>query len=203
MVLDPMRALGARAAILVATIAVGACAGPVVGRNGPSEEREVSRTWPVDVDFLRSAVVEQFQHASSRRPAPYDEMSVVELDRRPLDWAATYVDPGGFLEPYRRLPASARRPDLLLSTADGGYWLSEYASTAGPAEFSCGFILHLAPVGPNATTVSVFELTPSVRVGRRWAWSAHGPGRVDDIRFVEPTVTDRHHVLAWIDTLVR
>ncbi len=86
------------------------------------------------------------------------------------------------------------------------YWRSEYRAAGQPVEFRCGCLVHLTAATPTSSAVPVFELTPSVRVG--------GPGLgetqprsgtipIDDIRFVEPTVTDREPMLAWIGTLGR
>jgi hypothetical protein len=80
------------------------------------------------------------------------------------------------------------------------YWESEYR-TAGapgnPVQFHCGFIVHLVPRGPRRTEAEVYEFVPTVWVGEHWAFAAHGigVGRYHDIRFVEPTVTDRIRML--------
>jgi hypothetical protein len=175
-----------------------------VTRNGPAQMSSVSRTWPVPLDSVRSAVLSQFQRASGPRPAPFTPMSVVELKTRSPTWAEGYVDPGGFLQPYRSLSAADRVPDLLIQDLGDNYWMSEYTSAAGPVKFHCGFILHFAPEG-EATRVEVYEMTPTVWPGEIWAMAAHGigPARIHDLRFVEPTVTDRQHMLAWIGTVLR
>jgi hypothetical protein len=92
----------------------------------------------------------------------------------------------------------------LLEEATGDfYWPSEYR-TIGGAEgqvpFRCGVILHLVP-GESTTEIQVYEMVPTVWVGEHWALSAHGVGfgRYHDIRFVEPTVTDRVKALEWLD----
>ena len=186
-------------------IAAASCSGPAVTRTGPEQVREVARTVPVALETLRSAVVTQVTAAGRQTaalPPPLDGVTVVELDHWQPDWAEAYVDPGGYLDPYRKLPASDRRRDLLLEDFISRAWTSEYATAAGPAPFWCGFVLHFAPAGPEATRVSIYEVTPEVKVGKHWALAHEGIGfaRVDDIRFVEPTVGDRQHILDWIAT---
>ncbi len=133
-------------------------------------------------------------------------MSLVELNTWSDDWALTFIDPGGFLDPYRKLPAADRERDLLIEDPTGDqYWSSEYVTTSGPVKFRCGFVLHFASPMSGETRVSVYETTPAIWVGEKWGMSKEGvlPGRHHDIRFVEPTVGDRRNVLKWIDSLVR
>jgi hypothetical protein len=53
------------------------------------------------------------------------------------DWLVTYVDPGGYLEPYRRLAPTDRENDLVLREATGDrYWLSEYEAKGAPCRFT-------------------------------------------------------------------
>src|SRR5262249_43356138 len=141
----------------------------------------------------------------NRADTPFARLSLVELNTWQDDWADIYVDPGGFFDPYRKLPASQRQRDLLVedATADT-YWNSEYATSTGPVRFRCGFVLHFSPLEAAETRVTVYEMTPVIWVGEHWAFAKEGllPGRFHDIRFVEPTVTDRQKVLDWIDHIV-
>jgi hypothetical protein len=176
----------------------------VVTRNGPPQTHDVSRTYAPPPEFIRGALLAEFHNSTSPRPAPYATMVVTELNKWSPDWAATYVDPGGFLDDYRKIPAADRQRDLLLQDFTDNYWLSEYATADGAVKFECGLIVHFA-ADPSGTRVTVFELTPEVWVGEIWAMAAHGigPSRIHDIRVVEPTVTDRQHLLGWIGTLIR
>lgn len=193
--------------MVLAFAVASSCSGPAVTRTGPPEVRDVSTSVPVPLETLRSAVIAQM--AASRRgnvtpPAPLGGMTVVELDKWQDDWAENYVDPGGFFDPYRKLPAADRRRDLRLDDwLDSLGWTSEYSTASGPVPFKCGFVLHFAAENAGATRVSVYEITPEVTVGKHWALAHEGIGfaKVYDIRFVEPTVTDRQQVINWIATL--
>lgn len=184
-------------------VAAASCSGPAVTRTGPEQVREVSRTVPIALETLRSAIVAQVEAArrqAATLPTPLDGVTVVELEKWQQDWAEAYVDPGGYLDPYRKLPAGDRRRDLLLQDFISRSWTSEYSTAAGPVPFRCGFVLHFAAAGPAATRVSIYEVTPEVTVGKHRALAHEGIGfaKVDDIRFVEPTVGDRQRVLEWV-----
>jgi hypothetical protein len=182
---------------------VGGCSGPLVHREGPPEAREVSATVSLALAALRGAVI---AHMKARDTAPpVTGMWLVELNTWSPDWAVTYVDPGGYLAPYRDLPAADRARDLLLEDFTNPSWMSEYESDRGPVPFRCGFVVHFRATTPDSTRVSVYEVTPEVTVGKVWAWAHEGIGfaRVDDIRLVEPTMTDRQKVLAWLETLAK
>jgi hypothetical protein len=189
--------------VLAVTAGLGACSGPAVTRTGAPQTHDVSRIYAAAPEAVRGALLAEFQNSTSPRPAPYTSMSIVELSTWSSTWADSYVDPGGFLDDYRRLRPADRARDLLLQDLTDNYWLSEYTTTSGAVKFHCGLIVHFAPEG-TGTRASAFELTPTVWVGEKWAFTAHGigPGRIHDLRFVEPTVTDRQHVLAWIVTLL-
>ena len=78
-----------------------------------------------------------------------------------------------------------------------------HVTAASP--FKGGLIVHLVTQGPSSTEVQVYELVPSVWVGEHWAFTAHGVGvgRYHDIRFVEPTVTDRVKTLELLDRVLK
>ena len=189
--------------VLVFALAAS-CNGPAVTRTGPAQVREVTRTVPIALESLRSAVIARIDAARRRQgevPSVLEGVTVIELDKWQADWAENSVDPGGFFEPYRKLPAVDRRRDLRLDDfIGGGGWTSEYATASGPVPFRCGFVLHFAPAGADATRVSVYEFVPEVTVGKHWALAHEGIGfaKVDDTRFVEPTVGDRERVADWI-----
>jgi len=125
------------------------------------------------------------------------------------EWPLTLVDPGGFLDPYKQLPPPDKANDVLLEDATGDlYWSSEYSkadSVNRPVRFHCGFVVHLASRGSSSTEVQIYETVPSVWVGEHWAFTAHGVGigRYHDIRFVEPTVTDRLKTLEMLDQVLK
>jgi hypothetical protein len=166
--------------------------------------RQVQGIVSMALEGLRAAILTGIRQAPATMLAPVAGMTVVELRTWSEPWAGGFVDPGGFLAPYRALSATDRARDLLVEDPIGTtYWRSEYRAAAQLVEFRCGFIVHLAALTPTSTDVSIFELTPAVRAGQVWGWEAHGLGigRIDDIRFVEPTVIDRQQVLAWLQQL--
>jgi hypothetical protein len=123
------------------------------------------------------------------------------------DWLVTLIDPGAFLDPYKRLAASDKMNDLWLQEARDFYWHSEYTTLDAVDKalpFRCGLILHLVPHGPSSTEIQIYETAPTVRVGEHWALTAHGVGfgRYHDIRFVEPTVTDRVRALEMLERVL-
>jgi hypothetical protein len=156
---------------------------------------------------MRTRILDGFARGGGRLPAPFNRMTAaaLELPQFAPDWAATAVDPGGFLAPYRQLSPAERRHDILIQEPTGDvYWTSEYSTADGPVRFRCAFILHLIdqeePAPAATTAIQVYELVPTVWVGERWGMSAHGIGfgRHHDIRFVEPTTKDRRDLLALI-----
>jgi hypothetical protein len=161
----------------------------------------------MSIDNLRSEILDQFAASRTRLPAPFDTMTASALTppRYASDWLVTFVDPGGFLDDYKRLAPGERSSDLLLEEPTGDvYWPSEYETRAGPVQFRCGFILHVVRSAPLSTELQVFELVPTAWVGEHWAMTAHGVGfgRYHDIRFVEPTVTERLAVLDLVDRML-
>ena len=164
----------------------------------------MSATVPVALETLRSAVIAEMK-ARNAAPPPVTGMWLIELSTWQPDWAVTYVDPGGYLAPYRTLPAADRARDLLLEDFTNPSWTSEYESDRGPVPFRCGFVVHFGVTTADSTRVSVYEVTPEVTLGKVWALVHEGIGfaKVDDIRDVEPTVTDRQQVLTWIEILAR
>jgi hypothetical protein len=170
----------------------------------------VARIYPDSTAHLRAAILDAFDGSRSQLQEPFRHMSSNALTPPTFsaDWLVTTVDPGGYLDAYRMLPADMRSHDVLIQDPTGDfYWNSEYGTTDTdrPVRFHCGFILHLVTQGPSSTEVQVYELVPSVWPGEHWAFSAHGVGvgRYHDIRFVEPTVTDRVQVLELLDRVLR
>jgi hypothetical protein len=130
---------------------------------------------------------------------------MIAIELRPpnysSDWVSTFIDPGGFLEPYKRMPAGQRAQDLLIEEPTGDvYWESEYFTKAGKAKFRCGFIVHFRELTRATTEIQVYEKVPEVWVGEKWDFARHGIGlgRFHDIQFVEPTVKDRLDLLNLI-----
>jgi len=183
------------------------CSSVPIQRQGAPETQIVSRSYPVDLESFRAAILLRFSKSSNSSPPPFDSMRVRELNppNYPADWLITLADPGGFLEPYKRLPGSLRARDLLIEEPIGDlYWPSEYSTTAGPVRFRCGFILHFSQPTPSTTEVQVYEKVPEIWPGEHWALlhEGIGVGKVHDIRFVEPTVKDRMDMLNLLRDLV-
>jgi hypothetical protein len=104
-------------------------------------------------------------------------------------------------ESYASIEMQSRQTDFYLYEPTGDhYWHSEFYYKGEPARFRCGFIIHLEPVGPERTHIAIFEYQPVVWVGKRFdIWGHNGPGFYNDIRQVEPTVSDRAELLEIID----
>lgn len=152
---------------------------------------------------LRAAILARLQTPDATRPEMFRILSISEQPPPGFapDWLAAYVDPSGYLEPYRRLTSAEQANDLVLREATGDrYWLSEYEAKGRPVPFHCALIIHFVEQGAT-TEVQVFEVVPTVWVGEHWAMSKEGPGfgKYHDIRFVDPTVRDRVAVLDFID----
>jgi hypothetical protein len=195
-------------AVVAASIAITACRPTRITRNGPAQERIVSRVFHVGMTDLRARIVDRYTGTHSQLPDPF---RVLDMTNQPPpgfspDWMARYVDPGGFLEPYVDLPDSARAHDLVFSDATlDKYWASEYETSDGPVRFRCTLIAHFVPRSATETELQVFELVPTVWVGEHWAMAKEGigPAKVHDIRFVEPTVRDRRAVLDLVDSILK
>ncbi len=114
------------------------------------------------------------------------------------------IDP--YIRPYASVPKDKRKNDFYLyePTADY-YWSSDYYYNDAPAKFRCAFIIHLEPEANGSTKLAVFEYLPTIWVGERFGFSAHGigPTSLHDIRVVESTSSDRVRLLDKIREDVR
>jgi hypothetical protein len=185
-----------RWAIVIIIVWLCSCGSVPVERRGASQVPVVSRVYTTEIQGVRAAVLR----------SSFRGMRAVELrpPRYSSDWAQGWVDPGGFLEFYKRIPGDLRVDDLLIEDPVGDtYWSSEYSTAGGPVKFKCGFILHFVTGVPGTTEVQVYEKTPEVWVGEHWDFAHHGIGfgKFHDIRFVEPTVRDRVEVLDFLGGL--
>ena len=185
-----------------------ACRPTPITRNGPPQERIVSRSYPVSPNALRARIIERYPAARATSEA----FRALEMTDQPPpgfapDWLVGYADSGAFLEPYIDLPDAARAHDLVLREATGDkFWTSEYETAAGPVRFQCTLIVHFVPRAADETELQIFELVPTVWVGEHWVAMAKegvGPAKVHDIRFVEPTVRDRRMVLDFVDSILK
>ena len=185
-----------------------ACRPTPITRNGPAQERIVSRSYPVSLNALRARIIERYPAARATSEA----FRALEMTDQPPpgfapDWLVGYADSGAFLEPYIDLPDAARAHDLVLRDATGDkFWTSEYETAAGPVRFQCTLIVHFVPRAADETELQIFELVPTVWVGEHWVAMAKegvGPAKVHDIRFVEPTVRDRRMVLDFVDSILK
>ena len=203
-----------RAAVLACALPAVACTGTPIVRNGPPQQRVIARAYDVPVDEARTKILEAFTSRRMSLPPPFQRLGVIELKppSYPAGWLEGFRDSGGFLADYKRLPPSDRANDLLLREATGDYyWLSDYVvagTDATPVKFHCGLILHFVArtsSGAPGAEIQVYEQVPTVWVGEHWAFSREGPGfgRYHDIRFVEPTVSDRVRTLDLLDGLLR
>jgi len=197
-------AIGAAIVVLV----IAGCRPTPITRNGPAQERIVSRSYSIPLNDLRARMLDRYPAAR----AGSDAFRALEMTEQPppgfaADWLVGYIDPGAFLEPYVHLPDSARANDLVLRDPTGDkYWTSEYETATGPVRFQCALIVHFIPRSAAETEVQVFELVPTVWVGEHWVAMAKegiGPAKVHDIRVVEPTVRDRRMVLDLVDSILK
>ena len=196
---SPHVPLASLLAAALALIGLVSCA-PSVARNGPAQSRVVSRAYHVDLESLRASILSRFEDRGTGLPSPFRRMRAIELQgaNYPPDWLAGWRDDGDFLGPYKSIPGSLRLKDLLLEEPTGDvYWQSEYSTAGGPVKFRCGFILHFSRPARSTTEVQVYEKVPEIWAGERWDFLRHGIGfgKVHDIRFVEPTVSDRLNML--------
>jgi hypothetical protein len=192
---------------LATALTAASCSQTPIHRNGPDETRLVSRTYAKPIDVVRTTILDAFATRATKLPAPFNAMvASPSTDRQYSEgWVNGYVDPGGFLDDYKSMPEAARRGDIVLDEPTGDlYWPSEYAGPDGVVRFHCRFILHVTDRGAAGTDVTVYEIVPTVWVGEHWAMTMHGIGfgRVHDIRFVDPTVTDRVKALDLIGQLL-
>jgi hypothetical protein len=194
-----------------AVLMSAACRETSIARRGPTQQRLVTRTYGDSLVHARAKILDVFTGSRSQLPEPFRHMRANALTPpsfRP-DWLTTFVDPGGYLDAYKRISPDERVDDLLLQDPTGDfYWDSEYTTVEPvdrPVRFHCGLIVHLVTRGLSSTEVQVYELVPSVWAGEHWAFAAHGAGvgRYHDIRFVEPTVTDRIKALDLIDRVLK
>ena len=206
--------LGARrtwlgAAMCAVALLSWACQDTEVVREGPTQQKIVSRVYPVAMRDLRTLVQQRYTSAQHVLPDVFRVLTLTEAPPPGFgpEWLTTYVDPGSYLDPYRKLEQSARINDLVLSEPTGDkYWLSEYQTNDDvPVLFHCGLILHFIERAPKETEVQVYEVVPTVFVGKHWAWGKEGIGfgRYRDIRFVQPTVRERQAVLDLVDTILK
>ena len=199
------------AAILSAALVSGACSETSIARIGPAQQRVVARSYGDSPVQARAKILDAFGGSRSQLPEPFRYMTANALTPPSFssDWLVTLIDPGGYLGPYKLMPQDEKVNDVLIQDPTGDvYWDSEYSTVDlvdRPVRFHCGFIVHLVTHGPSSTEVQVYELVPSVWAGKHWAFAAHGVGvgRYHDIRFVEPTVTDRVKTLDLLDRVLK
>ena len=106
-----------------------------------------------------------------------------------------------FIPRYVGIPANLRKNDFYLYEPTGDeFWASEYSYRGQPARFRSSFLIHVEPTQTASARVEIFEYQPQIWVGERFGFSAHAvqPGTFHDIRFVEPTTSDRLEVLSLI-----
>jgi len=196
--------------VVVGSVLSIACSETPVVRNGPPQQRVISRAYGVAAADARRKILDAFARRPAPLPPPFAQFIAIELTgpSYPPDWLVTYTDRGGSLDDYKRLPPADRANDLWLREPTGDvYWLSEYAlagDNGAPVKFHCGLIVHFVPRGPALTEIQVYETVPTVWAGESWQISKHGPGfgKYHDIRFVEPTVSDRVRALDVLELLL-
>jgi hypothetical protein len=106
---------------------------------------------------------------------------------------------GQALRDWLALPAAARRYDLWIVPDVDYYWMSDYVVGNEPADFSAEFLVHFASTATGATRISVIQLKPRLRLGRKFALLGRtGPGFYWDIRSVAASPQATADLLAWL-----
>ena len=100
---------------------------------------------------------------------------------------------------YGSMSNVSKNNDFYLYGPTGDYyWDSEYFYQNKPAPFRTDFIIHLEPTENNQTKIDIFELLPRIHVGEYIGFGGHTgpiPGKFWDIRWVDPTTSDKVDVL--------
>jgi hypothetical protein len=160
-----------RVAGCAAMLVVSACREARISRNGPAQQSLIARTYARPMAELRRAILQGYAKAQATGPEMFRILSISEQPPPGFepDWIMRYIDPSGFLEPYRRLSTADQANDLVLrEPTDDRYWPSEYEANGRPVPFRCALIMHFTQRGPGMTEVQVFEVVPTVWVGERW-----------------------------------
>jgi hypothetical protein len=142
----------------------------------------------------------------SRRDNSFDTFSDFKLDARAKSSSPYNPD----IANYLKIEEIKRQHDLFLYDVFGvneNGWDSEYHYKDRPVNFSSSFIIHFEPLATqeNKTLITVYEDWPQILVGRRFMLSsghALGPGFGLDIKFVQPTASDKKDLLDFISKLL-
>lgn len=103
------------------------------------------------------------------------------------------LSPTPELARWLQLPADARRHDVLIVPDADYYW------DAGGAPFSCQFIVHLQEQGAGRTRLTVLQVHPSERHGKKLDMLGRtGPGFYLDIRPAAPAPQASADLLALL-----
>lgn len=103
------------------------------------------------------------------------------------------ISPTPALARWLRLPRDARRHDVLIVPDADYYW------DAGGAPFSCQFIVHLQAQGAGRTVLTVLQVQPTERHGKKLALLGRtGPGFYLDIRPAAPAPQASADLLALL-----
>ncbi len=104
---------------------------------------------------------------------------------------------------YMAIPPEARRHDLRLQWVTDVFWPAEaYVYDGRPARFTTNFIVHFEAVDESTTALEIFELLPTIWVGRKYGVGAHGPGSFRDYRDAEQSLGERVDLLDFVRKLI-
>ena len=179
-------------------------------KRKPDRNLEVVKTvLPVDQSTFMKTVIELFRDKKPGPPAKFSRFSLSQVGEEnfPADYQLAHYKEES-INRYLAIAPDRRKLDFYLydfSDADNrqSYWASEYYVGDEPALFRCNFLIHHEPEDSARTNVEVFEFTPRVWVGKKFAFDRHGPGRRLDIRTVSPTTSDRVELLDALKEAVR
>ena len=108
-----------------------------------------------------------------------------------------------WLADYLETAPESREHDLRLQWVTDVFWPAEaYVYEGRPAPFTTNFIIHFEPDGDSTTAIEIFELYPTIWVGRKFGVGAHGPGRLGDYRDAEQSLGERVELLDFIRRLI-
>lgn len=98
---------------------------------------------------------------------------------------------------YASLPSADRAYDFYLWSPDVPFWYSEYRYRDRPAPFRSYFIVHLAAVDADHTSVELIEYRPVVRLDGEISVDSHGKLN-NTLQPVAPTTSDRVFLLSCV-----
>lgn len=204
----PSKYIASIALLVAGAVIFFSCAKSIQHRNGgPMSSTRIRSTLPFDIarvkETIETVFLIQVPSARSGLPPPFNRFVAGTV---PGDFQlSSFSSSNPLLKAYVSTAGQNRKFDVYLYDPLTRFWQSfEYSYGGIPADFNCKFIVHLIPANDSSTVVEILEFQPQIRAGRSFGWSAHSgpiPGFFDNLRTVEPTVTDRQRLLSIVTGL--